>query len=136
MGFNRTFLNFPMKKILFLLLSFLFSLNLSAQNVSFSVGEILIVDSDKNIKSHIFLKEGILKVNLKRKTLIYQSDNKKTKLRILAYKKSDYNSLIIQAENGYSFVVFEDFFVIRKLFTFENRYIFIEQKLFTIIKFI
>lgn len=125
-----------MKKILFLLLSFLFSLNLSAQNVSFSVGEILIVDSDKNIKSHIFFKEGILKVDLKSKKLIYKTDDKKTKLRILAYKKSDYNSLVIQAEKGYSFVVFEDFFVMRKLFTYENRYIFVEQKLFTIIKFI
>lgn len=136
MDFNRTFLNFHMKKILFLLLSFLFSLNLSAQNVSFSVGEILIVDSDKNIKSHIFFKEGILKVDLKSKKLIYKTDDKKTKLRILAYKKSDYNSLVIQAEKGYSFVVFEDFFVMRKLFTYENRYIFVEQKLFTIIKFI
>lgn len=136
MDFNRTFLNFHMKKFLFLLLSFLFSLNLSAQTVSFSVGEILIMDSGRNIKSHIFLKEGTLKVDLKSKKLIYKTDNKKTKLKILAYKESDFNSLIIQAENGYSFVVFDNFFVMRKLFTSGEHYIFIEQKLYTIIKFI
>ena len=122
-----------MKKLLFFLL---FSLNLSAQNVSFSIGEILIMDSNKNTQSHIFSKEGILKVNLKLKKLIYQTDNKQKKLKILAYKKSDYNSLIIQAENGYSFVVFDDFFVMRKLFIFEEKFIYIEQKLYTIIKFI
>jgi hypothetical protein len=120
------------KLLLFLLLSF----DLSAQNISFSVGEILIMDSNRNRESHIFLKEGMLKVNLKSKKLIYQTDNKKKKLRIHAYKKSDYNSLIIQTENGYSFVVFEDFFVMRKLFTFEDKFIYIEQKLYTIIKFI
>jgi hypothetical protein len=122
-----------MKKILFFLL---LSFSLSAQNISFSVGEILIMDSNRNTQSHIFFKEGILKVNLNSKKIIYQTDSKKKKLRIHAYKYSDYNSLIIQAENGYSFVVFEDFFVMRKLFTFEDKFIYIEQKLYTIIKFI
>jgi hypothetical protein len=120
-----------MKKLLFFLL---LSFSLSAQNVSFSVGEILIMDSNRNMESHIFIKEGVLKVNLKSKCLTYQTDRKKTKLKILAHKKSDYNSIAIQTEKGYSFVVFEDFFVMRKLFTFENYYIFVEQRLYTIIK--
>lgn len=118
------------------MLAFLLSLNLSGQNVSFSIGEILIMDSDRNIESHIFSKEGILKVNLKTKTLTYQTEEKKMKLKILTHKKSDFNSLIIEAEKGYSFVVFEDFFVMRKLFTSNYYYIYIEQKLYTIIKFI
>jgi hypothetical protein len=120
-----------MKKLLFFLL---LSFSLSAQNVSFSVGEILIMDSNRNMQSHIFLKEGMLKVNLKSKYLTYKTDNKKTKLRILAYTISDYNSIVIQTKKGYSFVVFEDFFVMRKLFKFENHYIFVEQRLYTIIK--
>jgi hypothetical protein len=120
-----------MKKLLFFLL---LSFNLSAQNVSFSVGEILIMDSNRNMQSHIFLKEGVLKVNLKSKYLTYKTDNKKTKLRILTYTISDYNSIVIQTKKGYSFVVFEDFFVMRKLFKFENHFIFVEQRLYTIIK--
>ena len=122
-----------MKKILFFLL---LTFSLSAQNVSFSVGEILIMDSNRNMQSHIFLKEGVLKVNLKSKYLIYKTDSRKTKLRILAHTKSDHNSIVIQTAQGYSFVIFEDFFVMRKLFKFENHFIFVEQRLYTIIKHI
>lgn len=114
------------------LLLLLLPITIFAQKVTFDNVDVLLWSSNSDPIELSFKREGSFEYSKENKKFYYNSGTIQTSLNVLKEETSDLKSIILYCENGYTIILFEDQFFIRKIYT-NKKYIFlIEQRMYSL----
>lgn len=124
MGRNRTY-----GVILILLLFFIGKIN--SQTIYYDISELRIIESGNINFFRINNSPGVLNYDLVNRTLKFETEFKSFIFKINKVDKKD-NYIILYCNKDYKFAIFEDYFLINKVFFEEKIRILFEEKFYYI----